>query len=159
MEEEVKYLIFKLQESFEGETWYGDSMIEKINSIDYKTVNNTSSVLTNSVAKLIQHIINWRIFAINKLQGNKEFDIEINGSFDWEEVYIENRQDWEDLIKNLHQTQIELIEIVSTKTDVFLRNQVPGKLYDFKFLIEGIIQHDIYHLGQIGLGAKLKHQK
>ncbi len=51
-------MIFKLKENFEGSPWYGDSMMEKIESIDYKNVNNCTATFTNSVAKLIQHVIN-----------------------------------------------------------------------------------------------------
>lgn len=156
MNTEIKYLILKLEESYNGNPWYGDSMMEKLNSIDFKTVNNTSSAITNSVAKLVQHIISWRIYAIKKLLGNKEFDIPINSASDWTKIHMIKKMDWHKLLKNLDQTQIELIEILSSQTDSFLLNPISGKTNDFKFLIEGIIQHDIYHLGQIGLAVKLK---
>ncbi len=42
------------------------------------------------------------------------------------------------------------------QSDSILEDPVPGRNHNFRFLIEGMIQHDIYHLGQIGLMAKLK---
>ena len=52
MDSEIKYLISKLEENFNGSPWYGDSLMEKLNYVDYKIVNNHTSSFTNSVSKL-----------------------------------------------------------------------------------------------------------
>ena len=36
-----------------------------------------------------------------------------------------------------------------------LDRTVAGKEYNFRYLIEGITQHDVYHLGQIALTLSL----
>jgi len=59
-----------------------------------------------------------------------------------------------ELRQRLIQNQKELIGLLDAKTDDFLQTQTPGHTYDFQFLIEGIVQHDIYHQGQIGVVAK-----
>lgn len=159
MGEQIKYMVSKLQESFEGSPWYGDSMMEKLNKIDYKIGNNHTSTFTNSVAKLVQHILNWKIFTINKILGDKKYDIELNSSDDWKDINIQTELDWIALIDKLRETQRELENVLSIQEDSLLDNTVPGKTYNFRFLIEGIIQHDIYHLGQIALVAKLKSEK
>ncbi len=154
MEKEVGTLIDKLNDSFLGEPWYGISLMEKLEQIDYSIANSVPGESTNSIARLVHHIINWRIFAIEKLQGNTKFNIELNGPGDWTDITIDSEKEWIELKEKLVQTQDKLIELLNGKSDDFLSRQVPGHTYDFRFLIEGIIQHDIYHLGQIGIVAK-----
>jgi uncharacterized damage-inducible protein DinB len=48
--------------------------------------------------------------------------------------------------ENLHASIIKELE---PKADVFLNDQVQGKSYNYRFLLNGLIQHNIYHIGQI----------
>ena len=49
----------------------------------------------------------------------------------------------------------ELVKELSTKDNDFLNETVPGSEYDYYTLIHGIIQHDIYHAGQIVILKKM----
>jgi uncharacterized damage-inducible protein DinB len=40
------------------------------------------------------------------------------------------------------------------KDDCFLNEIVPGAEYDFYTLLHGIIHHDLYHNGQVGILKK-----
>ncbi|OEK06036.1 hypothetical protein A8C32_18545 [Flavivirga aquatica] len=145
-------LIDKLIESFEGTPWFGDALMIKLNMLDYKLVNETLVNSNNSIAIIVQHIINWRIFVLEKLEGNQFFDIEMNSKNDWTKITIQNKKEWDELLNKLTSTQNKLIKTLKTQNnDKLLKNMVSGRTYNFEYLIEGIIQHDIYHLGQIGL--------
>ena len=50
---------------------------------------------------------------------------------------------------NLRHSQEALIHELSERNDSLLDEQVPGRSYNFYVLLQGIIQHDIYHLGQM----------
>jgi uncharacterized damage-inducible protein DinB len=159
MDNTIKQLIFKLQESFDGTPWFGESLMTKLNSVDFNIVNCQPFPSLNSISRLVQHIINWRIFVIRKLQDDREFDIELNDANDWTEVHINNDQAWSQLKTSLQDTQQKIIDLLSAKDNVFLMQKVPGRQYDYQYLIEGLVQHDIYHLGQIGLVKKLAEYK
>lgn len=151
-------LINSLIETFNGDPWYGDSVMKKLKEIDFKIVNETSAHSSNTIAMIVQHLINWRTFAIEKLKGNSEFDILLNSKEDWAEIIISNEIEWNELLLKLEETQNEIIKILTIMDDdEFLKTQTPGRNYNFEYLINGIIQHDIYHLGQIGIiTAKVK---
>ena len=152
MNNKIEKLIYTSIESFEGNPWLGDSLMRKLNSIDYNIVNRKLPNSNNSIAIIVQHIINWRIFMLKKLEGNHSFDIELNSDEDWTEITIKNKFEWNELLKNLKTTQKMLIKILKDKSDdKFLDKITPGRDYTFEYLIEGIIQHDTYHCGQIGL--------
>ncbi|MBS1653770.1 MAG: hypothetical protein JSU05_02905 [Bacteroidetes bacterium] len=42
-----------------------------------------------------------------------------------------------------------IIEALENKDDSFLDEIVDSRKYNFRFLINGLIQHDIYHAGQL----------
>jgi uncharacterized damage-inducible protein DinB len=143
MNNKTHKLIGNLNESFSGKPWLGNSLLENLNAIDYKLVNQTMGNSSNSIAILVQHIINWRIFVVEKLEGNELFEIELNSEKDWTKISVENEAEWNELLEKLARSQNQIINILSEKTN--------------EYLIEGIIQHDIYHSGQIGiLNSQLK---
>jgi hypothetical protein len=41
------------------------------------------------------------------------------------------------------------------KEDAFLEEKVDYRNYNFRFLLNGLVQHDIYHLGQIAYVGKM----
>lgn len=50
------------------------------------------------------------------------------------------------------------MELIENEPDDFLeREYVDG--YKFKYLLEGLIHHDLYHLGQIGIVIKFLYTK
>jgi len=161
MNSKIQHLIHKLNESFQGTPWFGDSLMPTLKAIDYKLVNKKLTNSNNSIAILVQHLINWRVFAIEKLEGNQCFDIELNSEKDWTKITIENENEWNELLKELISTQRKIISILdSQKVDSFLTQITLGKSYNFEYLIEGVLQHDIYHFGQIGLlYAHLKFER
>ena len=53
-------------------------------------------------------------------------------------------------------SQEELItELEKRQEDEFLDEIVPGRAYDYYTMLHGIIQHDLYHCGQIAILKKV----
>lgn len=153
MDNITRRLIMKLEEAFDGQPWYGDPLMSKLESIDYKIVNLRPSPSRNSIARLVQHIVTWRTFAMKKLQGDAAFDV--TPETDWTGIEINTAAEWKLLLDKLRETQKTIVDRLSATDEAFLVQQVPGRKYDYQYMIEGIMQHDIYHLGQIGLIVKI----
>jgi len=47
------------------------------------------------------------------------------------------------------------VEVLQQQQDSLLIERVPERDYNFRKLLYGIVQHDIYHLGQIAYITKL----
>ncbi len=150
MGEEIKVIIRNLNESFNGKPWYGISMMDKLDTVPWQIVNE-QIYGTKTIAVLVQHIINWRIFVLKKLEGDLEFNIVIDGENDWDAVHISSLGEWDKLKGKLRSTQEQLIQKLSQETDALLLKRVPGKDYTFGPILTSISQHDIYHLGQIAM--------
>lgn len=108
----------------------------------------------HSIAELVGHILTWRVEGIKKLQGFKS-NVTEQSPENWRSNEELKEIGWERLKTDLFNSQIELIDLMGDKSDNYLESNdyVPG--YSYKYLVEGLIHHDIYHLGQIGITLKL----
>lgn len=150
MNPQLSYILADLKECFDGKPWYGDSVMKKLDAVDWQCVND-QNYGSKTIAILVQHIINWRIFVLKKLQGDAVYDIIIDELNDWTEVYVNNEQEWNLMKQEIRNTQKELLEFLENCTDELLDETVPGKKYTFGPILQSIAQHDIYHLGQIAM--------
>ncbi|MFV8225203.1 DinB family protein [Christiangramia aquimixticola] len=152
MKEKTKELIRMLSETFEGDPWYGDSVMRQLENVPYKVGYKSCIPDSHSVAQIVGHLISWKKFALAKLKKDKDCEIEIDSKKDWPPVTVNSQEAWEDLKKELVAIQSKIYEFLNNKPDdSYLEEKVEGKDYDFAYLIRGILQHDIYHIGQIGL--------
>lgn len=151
MKNRTQKLIKSLSEVFEGKLWYGESVMEKLENVPYVTGDMTCVPQSHTVAQIIAHLIAWKSFALEKIKSNSDFDIAIDSNQDWPDIEINSPKDWETLKQELVSIQSEIYKFLEQKEDGFLGQQVTGRDYTFEYLLYGIIHHDIYHLGQIGL--------
>lgn len=150
----VENIIGQLRDIQSGITWYDDNFEKKIASLPEEKVFERPIPEIHSVAELISHIWVWRMDTIKKFKGLQS-NLTIESPENWksnEELRIIG---WEKLKSDLTKSQIELTNLLADKTDDYLENnQYEGK-YSLKYMVEGIIHHDLYHLGQIGITIKL----
>jgi len=147
---QLDIIINDLKQCFDGRPWYGDSLMGKLNTLDWQYVNERRYG-NKSIAVLVRHMLNWRVFVLKKLEGDFEYDLVIDGPNDWTEVNISKEEEWEGLRSELQQTQEAILHILSNSSDDLLTQKVPGKKYTFGNVLPSISQHDIYHLGQIAM--------
>ena len=147
---ELEHIINNLKECFDGKPWYGISLMEKLEAVPWEIVND-KKYSSKSIAVLVQHIINWRIFLLKKLEGDAAYDLKIDGPNDWTDVHISSEKEWNELKQHLRETQSALLEKLADATKELLERKVPGKNYTFLPILTSISQHDIYHLGQIAM--------
>ncbi len=161
MNNKLKSMVKALSEVFEGEPWYGESVMRKLENVPYVIGYKTCIPESHSVSQIVGHLIAWKNFAAEKLKDNKEYSIKMDTEQDWPEIKIESQEEWEALKRELVAAQSRIYEALNEKkNDTFLSEKVPGKEYDFEYLLRGVLQHDIYHLGQIGLiESQLKNKE
>lgn len=147
---EFEHIIHTIKTCFDGKPWYGVSIMNKLEDIPWNLVNK-QKYGAKSIAVLVKHIINWRIFVLKKLAGDVAYDLVIDSVEDWTPVYIDDEAEWEALLEELRQTQNDLLEKLALEDEELLTKKVPGKKYTFGPILTSISQHDIYHLGQISM--------
>ena len=145
----IDQLVRDYKDVVTGQPWFGTGLSKTMDEIPHSAINHKTETMSHSIGELVIHIINWRNYAIQKIKGNKEFDIETNSDMDWLSLENISEAHWVTLLDILDQSFNELISELENMSDGGLDEGVPGKKFTFVYLIRGIIQHDIYHLGQI----------
>ncbi len=147
---EILNLIRQLESLSTGEPWYGESLLQKLEQIGPEEAFAVPLPGIHAIAQVVSHIIVWRRVLVEKIKGNLDFRIGINSAEDWPPVSVLREKGWEQILTELAESQQEITAALSSRTDSFL-DEVYSESYTYRFLIEAILQHDVYHIGQIGL--------
>ena len=144
---EITHILTLLEETFSGtRAWHGPTVMEVLTSISSETAKKRLSKNTHSIAELVVHMEAWRNFVIQKLR-HVEFEMT-------DELNFPKPGPWAKCLSKLKLSQSKLIDALHAFPKDNLYKKVPGRKYDFHTLLYGIIQHDIYHTGQISLIKK-----
>ena len=155
MTKEINNYITEFETIYNGEPWYGKSLMAVINSADPKDVFKKPKSSGHSVYEITQHLYVWRDLLAKRLNGDNKASVKMNSKEDW--APLPNEQTaatWKELIKKLEQNQQELIDSLPKWNDEALDKNFAGTNYPLRTFLNGQIQHDIYHIGQIALAIK-----
>ena len=73
---------------------------------------------------------------------------------DWRQIDPKTHT-WKKGLEQLNSTHKKISELLSQKDDSFLSDIVPLRKFNFRFMLNGLVQHNIYHLGQIAYLKKM----
>ena len=153
MTNELKMYAAQLNENFSGEPWFGRNIQVILKEINEDIASQKPNG-QHSILELLYHMINWRLFTINRLEKSsatvKSFE-----ENDWQVLDHQDKSLWQKGIEQLNDTQQRLLNLINTMKDEDLQSPVHERDYENRTLINGIIQHDIYHLGQIAYIKKM----
>lgn len=147
---EIERVVANAADCFDGKPWYGTSTMSIIDMVSYSQVNIRPEGFSKSIAGLLRHMIAWRVFTIKRLRGLAEFTIDSKSAENWNSSNVTEKE-WKGLLKLLKKTQEALVDAFENLQSENLTQGVPGSIYNKDYLIRGIIQHDVYHLGQIAV--------
>ncbi|HEY1022127.1 MAG TPA: DinB family protein [Flavisolibacter sp.] len=146
-------LVEQLKDTWEGDPWFGRKgkvlLAEVEESMAFIKLNGQHSIL-----ELVWHMANWKAFAVNRLQANAPEDLHYFETQDWQELDHKNKALWKQGLQKLEEAQATLLAVLQQLDDAALEQNVRERDYNNRKLINGVIQHDIYHLGQIAYIAK-----
>ena len=158
----VNHLIEQLFEIQKGKVWIGRSYENILNEIDEHSAFIRPLEDLHSVAEIISHLTLWRNEAILKIRTGKGSKTD-----DCEENWLTNERlkvkGWAKIKAEYDQSLSELTSLLKKKDDSFLNEEYYDTdfkgTYTYLFLMNGMLHHDIYHLGQLGIINKYLKKK
>ena len=143
-----------MKDVWEGEPWFGRSVKELLHEIREDIAFQKPSG-QHSIVELLWHMITWKEFTVSRLRMKEQETLEKFESEDWRELDHSDASLWKKGLERFSQLQNELVSLVQLQNDEILSQKVKERNYDFRQLLHGIVQHDIYHVGQIAYLKKL----
>ena len=134
--------------------WFGDTYMEKLSDVTEKEAFTAPMKGVHTIAELVSHVIFWRTPLIRKLRGEKDYVADGESADNWVSLEKLKAKGWKPLLGDFEKSQNELVSLLKkTKPEFFEREYTPGNSWDY--VTEGIVQHDVYHLGQLALVKKM----
>jgi uncharacterized damage-inducible protein DinB len=143
----------QLRRAFEGQAWHGPALRELLADVKAAQAHAHPLSGTQSIWELVLHIEVWTRAALGAVQGKPMPKI-VGTEEDWPLVKDADAGAWTTAMNQLFQTNNELAAAIEQFDDASLKEIVPGRTYDFYYLFHGIVQHSLYHAGQIALLKK-----
>jgi len=154
MNKEVQYLITAFETTLQGQPWYGRSVYDILEEINPAVAYIKPGETEHSLIDLLYHMISWAIFTQKRLEKDKGWDDPYMEKIDWRTI-DPTEHTWQNGVRQLKEAHEQIISLLRDKDDSLLSEMVDFRKYNFRFLLNGLIQHNIYHLGQIAYVKKL----
>jgi uncharacterized damage-inducible protein DinB len=153
----IQSYIRQLKQLFDGGSWNDESFLVKLNVIDEEKAFRQPGTGRHCIAEILWHCIYWRTVLIERIQGDNDFREKTYGTQNFLPLYSLQQKGWKKLLADFKQSQELLIGLLNTRDDNFLETKFQDGT-NFDYLVEGVIHHDIYHLGQIGFVISILNQ-
>ncbi len=141
-------IIRRLNTVFSGTPWYGQPVLNVLESIHDVDVYQTPYNGGHSLIELLYHMINWTNFVLKRIEKDPVQDVRYFEQHDW--ITIDPaKHTWEKGMEALKASQQRLIDLLGQQDDELLREIVDERKYNYKFMLHGLADHYIYHLGQM----------
>ena len=151
---ETARLADQIRRAFEGEAWHGDSILQLLDGIGAATAAAHPIKNTHSIWELLLHIAAWDGAVIRRIAGSA---VELTDEENFPAVKDTGEAAWQRTLASVKNTHNDLVKAVAAFPDSRLQDPVPGKsedYHDFYYLFSGIVQHELYHAGQIAVLKK-----
>ncbi|WP_099153071.1 DinB family protein [Flavilitoribacter nigricans] len=151
MQPTISALIRQLEDLYSGNNWVAVGTQDLLDGIDGATALQKKLENRHSILEILQHLNAWRTFLLKRLQGDSVFTLSQNDGVEYPDHPSARPEMWDEARKNYHQLHVAIIDQLQRSPESLLGQTVPQRTYNFAFLINGVVQHDFYHLGQISL--------
>ncbi len=152
MNDECRRIADQLRRAFAGDPWHGPALRDLLNGVTAEQANARPVRAAHSIWELTLHIELWARAALETVQG-KPLPKLYGTEKDWPAVKDASAAAWTEAMAGLFRTGESLAQAIDGFADASLRETVPGRKYDFYYLLHGVVQH-LYHGGQIALLKK-----
>ena len=131
---EIERIKDQLRRAFEGPAWHGPSVKELVADITAEKAATRPLAGAHSIWEIVLHIAAWDEGVRRRLAGDRA---ELSTEEDWPPVTDTSEAAWREALDNLDEARLSE-PIVEGMSSVYVT-------------LHGVIQHDLYHAGQIAL--------
>ena len=155
MNTECNRIAYALASAINGEAWYGDSLREILDKVSAQQAQARPLANAHSIWELVVHVTAWVMLTEEAVQGKPiPAWSTMPKEQDWPLVADTGEHAWKEAVTTFFASHLRLVQAIKACSDDRLEATVPGRTYNFYHLFQGMIQHAVYHGGQIALLKK-----
>lgn len=159
----VRFLRDELHRSLHGQAWHGPALLEALREVSWQQAITRPATGSHGIAEIAGHCIAWLEEVTRRLDGSAPC---MPARGDWNDMSQLVEDDWTNMLREL--------AAAGEALDAALANLAPERLlavcgdgldHDaplgsgvrFATMLNGVIQHNVYHAGQVVLLARMSH--
>ena len=150
---EIDRILDQLQRAYEGPAWHGPSIKESLSGVTAAQAHQRPIANGHSVWELVHHIAVWEDVGRRRLEGDPA-EVPISSTEDWPPAEDLSEAAWEKSKAALERSHQALVEAISRVPLSRLDEPILKDKSTVYVTLHGVIQHDLYHAGQIAILKK-----
>src|SRR5579863_5977155 len=148
---EVERIQDQLKRAFRGEAWHGAALMELLRETPVDLAPAKPLEHAHSIWEIVLHIMAWHNEVARRLGGKIT---ELSVEQDWPPVGDVDESDWKQTLRDLEKSYENLQAVLAKLSDADLLKPAPRRPFNMYVMAHGIIQHTLYHAGQIAVLKK-----
>jgi uncharacterized damage-inducible protein DinB len=150
---EIDRILDQLKRAFEGPAWHGPSIKELLNGVTAAQAHQRPIADGHSIWELVHHIAVWEDVGRRRLEGDPA-EVPISSAEDWPPAGDVSETAWEKSKAALERSHEALVEAISRVPVSRLDEPILKEKSTVYVTLHGVVQHDLYHAGQIAILKK-----
>ncbi len=148
---EINRILDQMDRAYSGEAWHGPDLKQLLGGVSADDASKHPIPGAHSIWELVNHIASWNIIVHQKSKGEPP---QVTTEMDWPPVWEANEVAWKRALENLAESRTRLRNYMKTLRDDQLDEPILCENYSRYVLLHGLVQHDLYHAGQIAVLKK-----
>ncbi len=148
---EIERITDQLHRAFYGDAWHGPAVMDLLKDVGAVQAAARSLPKAHTVWEIVNHVSVWKDAVRRRLLGE---NVQLDGEYDWPPVKDTSKSAWRKTLEDLKRRHDELETVVAGLNESRLDTPWAEGKSTVYFLTHGVIQHDLYHAGQIALLIK-----
>ena len=144
----------QLHRAYHGNAWHGPALRELLAGMSSRTAARRPIAGAHTIWEIVLHISRWEDVVRRRLAG--EHIVSLPPQEDWPLPGNTTPAAWRKTLRDLRRSNSALVIAIRRFPARRLNGLVPGKKHSFEHMLHGVVQHDLYHAGQIALLKKTR---
>lgn len=149
---EARRIADQLERAFEGDAWHGSSVSEILCCVTAEQAADRPVPGAHTIWEIVRHMAVWQRTVRERLQGRPIPTLP--DEEDWPPIVDLSAEAWVDAVGELRREYELLREEALRWGDDRLGERTEGQRFTVYEMLHGVVQHNLYHAGQIALMAK-----
>jgi uncharacterized damage-inducible protein DinB len=148
---EIERITDQIRRAYDGDAWHGPPLRAVLDGVSAETAAARPIRDAHSIREIVRHVTFWYDGVRRRIGGEV---VDPQATEEWPEAAGEGEEGWRRELADLDRAHEALLGVVGPLGVEDLERTVPGQPYSAYILLHGLVQHNLYHAGQIALLKK-----
>jgi len=149
---EIRRILDQMDRAFAGDAWHGPPLKGLLDGLTAEDASKHPIQGAHSIWEIVHHITTWNTVVHEELSGAS---VHVTPEMDWPPVWEVTDVQWQRAVQNLVEARSRLRKAVERLRDDQLDEKPSKRTNNSRYvMLHGIVQHDVYHAGQIAFLRK-----